>query len=276
MNILYKQISVLFITTLLLISCTEKIDIAVPNGGARLVIDASIGWVKGTTGKNQIIKLSTSTAYFDANPNTPATGAKVKVIKENDGTEFVFLDQGNGSYIATNFIPELNQTYVLEIVYNSKTYSATETLIPVVDITKVEQTISMEANEENVKVTIYFNDPANEANYYLGEFVPSFNPSLNLQPLEDRFTNGNQNFMEFEDKDLITGSTLVISLYGVSKQYYNFINLLLRQSDSGGGSPFQTTPVQLKGNCKNLADPNEEVLGYFRLGQVVRTTYTIN
>ncbi|WP_296382715.1 DUF4249 domain-containing protein [Winogradskyella sp.] len=275
MNIINKNINLLIIAILLLTSCTDTIDVAVPNGGTRLVVEASINWEKGTTGQNQIIKLSTSTAYFDANPDMPANGAIVLVTNENDGTQFTFQDQGNGEYITNNFIPELNHPYSLEIIFNGKTYSATETLISVVDISEIQQSINEEEGEENIEVSIYFNDPANEANYYLGEFIPSNNPKTNLEPLEDSFTDGNQNFIEFEDEDFIVGDTLEISLYGISEPYYNYINLLVNQSDSGG-SPFQTTPVQLKGNCKNLEDPNEEILGYFRLGEVVRATHIIN
>ncbi len=276
MNIKHKHICLFLITTLLLNSCTDVIDVNVPNGGARLVVDAAINWEKGTTGQNQVIKLSTSTAYFDTNPDAPVNGANVKITKENDGTEFVFQDQGSGNYIVTDFIPELNQTYSLEIIHNGKTYSAAEKLIPVVDITEVQQSISDIEGEENIKVTVFFDDPSNEKNYYLGEFIPSFNSLINLHPLEDSFTDGNQNFMEFEDEQFVAGNTLDISLHGISEQYYNFINLLVNQSDSEGEGPFQTTPVQLKGNCRSLTDPNEEVLGYFRLSEVVRTIYTIN
>ena len=82
------------------ISCTEVVDVNVPNAGPRLVVEASINWEKGTTGNNQTIKLSTSTAYFDSNPDAPVTGAIVTVIKDNDGTQFNFTDQNNALAIS--------------------------------------------------------------------------------------------------------------------------------------------------------------------------------
>ena len=276
MHTIYKQISLFLIAAPLLTSCTDTIDVDLPNGGARLVVEGSINWEKGTTGENQIIKLNTSTAFFDANTDVPAIGANVKVIKENDGAEFKFLGQGNGEYIANNFIPELNQSYSLEIFFNGKTYSATETLISVVDIAEVEQTTSKGDSDTDTEVTFYFNDPANAANYYLGQLNTSNNSGIDLEPLEDSFTDGSRNFMEFENENYVTGDVLGFSLHGISEQYYNFFNLLRNQSEAEGNGPFQTTPVQLKGNCKNLTDPNEEVLGYFKLSEVVRTTYVIN
>lgn len=269
-----RYISILLTSILFLVSCTKVIDVVVPDGGARLVVEASINWEKGTTGQNQIIRLTTSTAYFDSNPAVPVIGAVVKITKDNDGTEFVFQDQGDGNYRVTDFEPELNQQYSLEIIYNGETYVATETLTPVVAINDIEQATTQSGTSEEISVTIFFDDPANERNFYLGEFFSSIDPLLSLDPLNDSFTDGNQNFMEYENADLVAGNTVSISLYGISEQYYNFINLL--SSQAGGGGMFATVPAQLKGNCKNITNPNEEVLGYFRLSEVVKTTYTIN
>lgn len=274
MENIYKQLSIVLLTTLCLISCTENINVAVPNGGNRLIVEASMDWKKGTTGQNQRIKLSTSKAYFDTSPNTPVIEASVKVTKNDTGTEFIFQDQGNGIYTTTNFVPELNKSYSLQIIHNGKTYAATETMTPVVDISNVEQTISSNSNNSNTQVTIYFDDPANESNYYLGEFITPIEPLASWDPLSDNFTNGNQNSMEYENESFVVGTTINVNLYGISKRYYNYFNLLLTQSE-GAGSVFQTTPVRLKGNCKNIADPNEEVLGYFKLSEVATTSYVI-
>src|SRR5690606_32636237 len=110
------KLGILVIVIGLLNSCTDVIDVDVPNGGARLVVDASINWQKGTLGNTQTISLGESTAFFDNNPDVPVTGASVTVTKENDGSIFVFADQHNGTYTATDFVPELNTTYTLEIL----------------------------------------------------------------------------------------------------------------------------------------------------------------
>ncbi len=270
----YQYIGLLLLTVFVSTSCEDTIDVDVPNGGARLVVDASIAWEKGTSGQNQSIKLSTSTAYFDVNPDLPVTGANVKITKLDDGTEFNFQHSGNGIYTTGDFIPELNQDYELQIINDGKTYTGTETLVSVVDISNLEQTTDGGDSDDDIEVTIYFDDPADVHNYYLGEFIPSLDQLLTLEPLDDSFTDGNQNFLEYENEDFVAGTSVNINLYGISQQFYNYINILVNQQDGGG--PFATTPVQLKGNCKNIADPNEEVLGYFRLGEVDRRSVTIN
>ncbi len=53
-----------------------------------------------------------------------------------------------------------------------------------------------------------------------------------------------------------------------------YITLLQSQTDTNN-NPFPVTPAQLKGNCINVNNLNEEVLGYFRLGEIDIINYTI-
>ncbi|MEW7278239.1 DUF4249 domain-containing protein [Aquimarina sp. 2201CG1-2-11] len=273
MNRTYKHIAFL-ILIVFLNSCTDTVDVDVPNGGARLVVEASINWEKGTTGQTQTIKLSKTTAFFDNNPDIPVTGALVIVTKENDGLQFTFEDQNNGTYIATDFVPEIDQTYTLEILYNEQTYTATETLMSVTEINTIEQTIEGGGDEEEIQIKTFFDDPVNIENFYLGEFNSSVNPLLTLAALSDQFTDGNENFIEFDNEELVAGATVDVRIYGISESFYNYIDILIEQSGETDG-PFQTTPAQLKGNCINPNNLNEEVLGYFRLSEVVISSYAI-
>lgn len=274
MNRKYKYIALVVIVFSWLCSCTDTVDVNVPNGGARLVIEASINWEKGTSGQTQTIKLRKSTAFFDNNPDIPATGASVMITKEDDGLQFVFEDQNNGDYITTDFVPEIDQVYTLEIQYNGEIYTASETLMSVTEINDIEQTIEGDGGEEEIQIKVFFDDPIGVDNYYLGEFSSSVNPLLTLAALSDEFTDGSENFIEFDNEELVSGTTVDVSIYGISEQYFNFMDILIDQSGEIDG-PFQTTPVQLKGNCFNPNNPDEEVLGYFRLGEVVRTSYII-
>ena len=257
-------------------SCTDVIDVNVPNGGARLVVDASINWEKGTLGETQTIKLSESTAFFDNNPDVPVTGASVTITKDNDGTMFIFNDQNNGNYVTTNFAPELNASYSLEILYNGNTYTANETLIPVSTINSVVQGIEGSGDDTEIQLQVFFDDPADIANYYLGEFTPSNLPLPGLAVINDEFTDGNENFIENDNENYIAGVTVGVNIYGISQRYYDYISILIEQSGSDEGGPFATTPVQLQGNCININNSDDEVLGYFRLGEVDKTSYTIN
>lgn len=271
----------IFIKTLIFVlfcgfitSCTDVIDVDVPNGGERLVIDASIKWEKGTTGQDQTIILSKSTEYFSDNSFVGVVGALVQVTNNTTGDSFVFNDQADGNYTTSNFIPILNDTYTLTVVYDAETYTGTETLFSVSDITSIEQDVFSGFGEDEIQVRIFFDDPAGIHNYYTAEFISPHIPFRDLTTRDDEFSDGNENFIEFDDEDLVAGDVVTISLHGVSEHYYNYATILENQAGENG--PFSSTPVQLTGNCKNLNNPDEEVLGYFRLGEVDTIDYTIN
>ncbi len=268
----YYSISLVLI--LILASCTKVIDVSVPNGGERLVIEASIVWEKGTSGKSQTIKLSKSTEYFASDRDIAATGAIVKVTNTTSNDVFNFIDQGDGTYTTNNFIPILNNQYELEIQYNGNTYNATETFTSVAEVTRVEQKKITGFDGDQISVLAYFKDPGSIKNYYLAAFTTSSQPLINLETTNDEFYDGNENFIEYDGETLKIGDTVLISLHGVSENYYNYMEILTAQLGDGG--PFQTVPARLKGNCINKNNLNEEVLGFFRLSEESKISYTVN
>ena len=279
--ITFLRIIIVIIINIVLISCTDVIDVEVPTAAPRLVIEASLDWEKGTIGNEQIIKLSTSTPYFDSEINNIVIGASVKVSNDNDGTEFVFDDQNNGNYKITNFIPVLNQSYTLEVVYNGEIYIAHENLLPVVDIVDIYQSKEVGSDDEALEVNLDFNDPSEEGNYYLFKVQEQADSLPHFLDISDEFTNGNliSVFYEREEDEDINqeefkpGDIVDIKFYGISEQYYNYIGLLIQQYESVG-DPFSTIPVALRGNCTNMTNPVNYAFGYFRLTQVVKESYT--
>ncbi|WP_106794336.1 DUF4249 family protein [Aquimarina sp. Aq78] len=277
----YLRITI-FLFTIIFTSCEDVIDVDVQTAPARLTIEASLDWEKGTTGNNQTIKLSTSTAYFDTTSNTSVTGASVKVTNDSSGVEFVFTDQNNGEYTTTEFVPVLNQSYTLEVIYNGENYSAKETLMPVVDIKEVSQSTEDGFDDEVLEVNLKFDDPKDEDNYYLFRFKEVGDLLAEFEDFDDEFANGNEiswYYEKEEDTETKTeefkpGDVVNIDLYGISEGYYNYIRILIEQSEGLG--LFSATPVALKGNCINLDNAKNYANGYFRVTQVSRRTYTFN
>ena len=269
----------ILILTITFNSCEDVIDVEVPIAPPRLVVEASLDWEKETSGNNQNIKLSLSSPYFSNTPNSAVSGAKVKVTNNNDKTEVIFLDQGDGNYITTAFKPFLNQSYTLEIEYKNEIYLATETLTPVTNITNIYQSTENGFDDEAIEINISFSDPKDEENYYLTKFHDRKDLLAEFFPDSDEFTNGNEMTFFYEkieddkDKELRPGDIVDIHLYGISEQYYNFISLLIAQSNDHG--LFSTTPANVKGNCINITTKNNYAYGYFRLTQVDKHVYVV-
>ncbi len=252
-----------------------------PTGRTRLVIEASIDWKKGTSGNNQIIKLSTSMPYFDIPSINSVTGASVKVTNANTDEEFVFTDQNDGTYSTSSFVPIVGNRYDLEVIYNNETYTASETLIAVPDINSITQSVEGGFDDELLEVNVYFDDPIDEENYYLISYFEAGDLFPYLGDISDEFLNGNEihDFFEKDDDEdnnqapFQAGDTVNINLYGISERYYNYIRLLIEQYYSGG-DPFSSTGAQIRGNCINETTEDNYAYGYFRVTQLIKTSYT--
>ncbi|TYB79632.1 DUF4249 domain-containing protein [Bizionia myxarmorum] len=268
-----KHIFFIILIALSFSSCEEVIDVDLPTTDPKLVIDASINWIKGTSGSAQEIKLSLTAPYFESTV-PPANNADV-FITDSNNINYNFVEDGtSGIYINTYFVPILNTQYKLTINYNNEIYTATETLLGVSEFDFIEQNLEGGITGEDTEIKAFFTDPVNEENYYLFEFTPSLPVTKTMSVLQDKFVNGNQIFGYYVEEDLIVNESVIIRNYGVSKRFYEFMFILLQQTASGGG-PFETQPATVRGNCINTTNQANYPLGYFRLSEVVEITYTI-
>ncbi len=269
-----KRLLYIFLLCLPFFTCEEVVDLNLKTAEPRLVIDASLNWIKDTDGRTQYIKLSLTAPYYNTTV-PPATGARITITDDNNNS-FEFIEEGNtGIYTNLNFIPEINGVYNLTITYNNEIYVATESLKPVVAIESVEQKNDGGFSGEDTEIKAYYTDPKNIKNYYLFEFIKTNSNILSLDVYEDEFTDGNRIFAFYSDDTLESGDELIIKNYGISQQYFEFMNILLAQSDNNSGAPFQTQPATIRGNCINQTNPDHYPLGYFRASEVAVFQYTI-
>lgn len=269
-----KKIITLFLIVLVFTNCEDVIDVNLNTAEPRLVIDASINWFKNTSGNEQSIKLTLTAPFFnDSVP--PANNAIVSITDANNNI-FNFTEDGEtGIYRNNNFIPAINNTYVLTIIYEGETYTATETLKSVVPIDYVEQNDEGGFSGEDIELKAFYTDPVNIENYYFFEFISDIAVIPTLEVYEDRFTDGNQIFGFYTEEDLATNDIVTIRNYGVSEQFYDYMFILLQQGSEESGGPFETQPATVRGNCINNTNPENYPFGYFRLSEVDELIYTV-
>ena len=269
-----KKLYILIIISLIFSSCEDVVSVDVPTEPPRLVIDAAINWFSGTTGNEQAIKLSLSAPFFDTEI-PPANGANVSIQDENNNT-FNFIEDGtSGIYRNSNFAPVLNQTYELTIIYENETYRATETLLPVAEIEFIEQENEGGFSGDEIEIKAFYNDPPNIENFYFFEFTNDIPTIPTLEVYDDEFTDGNEIFAFYSDEDLESGNISTIRNFGVSERFHNFMTILLEQTSVEGGSPFETQPATVRGNCINTTNPDNFPFGYFRLSQANEFIYLV-
>lgn len=263
--------SLLFIFALS--GCEETVDLDLDTQAPRLVIDASIDWVKDTDGSQQTIRLTTTAAYYT--PSVPAvTGASVTVANSS-GDIFTFAeDIGTGNYICNDFVPVIGEIYSLTVVHEGQTYTAQETMIAAPDILAIEQDDEGGFLGDEVEVKFFYQDEAMPGNHYLVRFETDDLPFPDIEAISDEFINGNQTFEIFSTEDLGPGDDVAIRIYGISERYYDYMLKLLLMT-GGSGGPFATAPATVRGNLVNQTDESNFALGFFRLSEVDRADYQV-
>lgn len=270
---IFKYTLLLFIL-ISLSSCQDVIDVNLNTAQPKLVVDASIKWEKGTTGNEQKIKLTTTTDYY-SNVIPVVSGATV-FITNQDNDIFSFVETPNtGEYVCTNFIPEIDKNYVLTVIYNGETFTASEILKSVPDIISIEQREDLGFVGDEVGVKINFQDNPDQENQYLFRFETEINALAEFNVLDDRFAQGNVMFALYSNPDLKVNDIINFKLYGISKQYYNYMNILIGITGDNTGSPFSTPPATVRGNIINQTNENNFALGYFNLSETKSVEYTI-
>jgi effector-binding domain-containing protein len=203
------------------------------------------------------------------------SGATVSV-KSSNNVNYLFVEVPNtGEYRCTTFKPLLGETYTLTVAYKGETYSAAETMQSVSRIENVTQKNNGGFSGKDFQIEVTFRDPVAK-NFYMSRFFANISKVPSYSILKDEYTNGNVKNWLFSDPDLKVGSTIDIIHYGVSEEYYNYMNKIISiSSSSGGGSPFQTPPATVRGNIINQKNINNYALGYFSVSEIDVRNVTI-
>ncbi len=256
------------------IGCEEVVDVGLDTAEPKIVIDAYLKWDKGTTGNEQMIRLSMTAPYYSE--NVPAVSDAIVTVTTSDGTIFNFVEDGNtGFYYCMDFIPVLNSEYFLTVSVDGQIYQASEILKPAPDISSLEQNNDGGFTGDEIEVKAFFTDDIATDDYYLFRFKTDYFAIPEYDVIEDRFFNGNEIFALYSDEDLSAGDELTIGIAGISQRYYNYMNILLSIAGGNGGSPFQSPPATVRGNIVNTTNPDDYPLGYFALSEVDNEVYVV-
>lgn len=263
-----------FFTSLFFASCEEVVDVELDTADPKLVIEAAINWEKGTKGIDQTIKLTTTTGYFEN--VIPTVSGAIIYIEDSHKERFNFIEiKKTGQYVCNNFKPIIDEQYTLTVISRGNRYIGTETLKSVAPITRIEQNNQGGFTGKDIEIKAFYDDPADTTNYYLYKYLYSNKIKSTFYVDEDKFFNGNEFFSLSDDEDLQIGNDIEITHYGISKQYYNYMNILVSIAGSSVGGPFQSPPATVKGNMVNVTNKDNYPLGYFSLSETSTKKYKI-
>lgn len=279
--------------------CEDVIEVDLPPAEPRLVVEGLIRVDREEPFLPVRIALRESAGFFDPVPATQAEVALIYVERfENGdliGTFTCSLAEetpGSGVYIpdpnATfdqripTFFLEDDVRFTLQIRYRDRQYLAQTWYTPVVPMDYVLQGRATLQNGDETEVIVGFTDPPVETNYYLFDFGQA-----QYLTTEDTFYQGQFfQFSYFYEDPIEPGTELTIGILGADKAFYDYMRLLIEQSDQQG--PFQTPVASARGNVVDVTDidntdrfdntdrPESFPLGYFAVVQQQQRTLTIN
>lgn len=256
-------------------SCEDVVNIDVPDGKPRLVVDASFEVYLNETPIDYggYLRLTLSAPFFDENV-PPVSDATVFITNLEDNTIINFEESENlGFYSPVNdaiINPELNSRYELTVIYNNETYKAITEIFPSVPIDSIEQGDGTLFEGDETEIIVAFTDDGARDDFYLFDF--DFNL---LEVSEDRFYQGEAFNFSYFYENLAAGQEITIKILGIDERYFNYAGLLIEQSNQNDAGPFQTPPVPLRGNIINTTNLGNYALGYFNLSEANRFQFTI-
>lgn len=259
--------------------CERVVNISLPEGTKQLVVEARIERVQGDVNGRQLVRLTTTDAYFSNSAPPPARGALVQ-IADDAGHIVVFAESSTepGAYRTSDLVGETGRRYTLTIDYSGERYQSVETLVPVAPIDSLYFAVTKNSigNVDLLRATIDLRDPRGVKNFYLwdqlvdGVRLVSGDSAFRSRAVgADEFQDGHHitAYQPYEAVGLKSGQLVVMRQTGLSEQSYRYYTALSDQTQNSG-SPFDVGLTSVRGNVANLTNPSHLPLGYFMAGEV--------
>ena len=234
-------------------SCQEVIHVDLNTALPKLIIEANISDQDGP----YTVLLSQTVSFDQNNDFPPVSGADVQ-INDNKGNIDTLVEINPGTYRTTRMHGFSGRTYTLTVKSRNMVYTAISTMPSPVSIDTLITKYRIGSVDKLLSVSFY--DPKGIDNYYrILEKITNIQPVQGrvIQPvlgtiMMDGLLDGTRiNVQTFNQPDLYTGDSVIVSLQCIDKNVYNFF---MSAFQSGNMSTTVSNPVS---NISNGA------LGYF-------------
>ncbi|MEO0571800.1 MAG: DUF4249 family protein [Bacteroidota bacterium] len=299
-----KRLRVFFgLILFILLGCEDVIDVDVPEPETRLVVNGIVRVDPTQEFVPVEIRVTESSGFFEENTITQLESAVILVGERDPDDPFnasfgtsvlVESEPGSGIYIPS-YIPGTdtddrirtefltpNTEFFLVVTHKGRRFAGQTLYSPTVPIDNLEQGDGTLFSGDEKEVIVTFTDIPEEQNFYVFDF--DFG---NFLGVDDQFIDGQEfTFSYFYDEELDPGTIVDISILGADQQFFNYINLLVEQTENDGGI-FETPAATVRGNMfdvtgldnieifDNLGRPDSFALGYFAVVEEAKSTIVV-
>jgi hypothetical protein len=273
-----RLLFILSVLSLIWSSCQEVITVELPNQEPKLIVDALIRIDTSVSSTLVSIAIRQTSDFFgEISPVSVDQITMSNLDNPGNNTDQVLDETEPGSGIYQQFFSteELaRDRWFLQINYQGEFYVAESLMqysVPIDQLTIGDGSLF---TEESTELLVRYTDIADREDYYLFDYGND-----DFFASEDVFYDGQQfEFSYFYEEQFDPGDTLTVSIMGIDRDFFNYMNLL-REQNEGGFGPFATPAVSVRGNLinatdidnnnnyNNVYDPDNFALGYFAIVQ---------
>lgn len=243
-NLIYIFVSILAISA---VSCTKVIDIDLNEEDQKIVIEGTV--LEGDTTHRVHI---TKTLNFDQSEAYPVVDNAVVTVVDNLGNTGTFTSVGNGWYELTSYPGVPGRTYVLNVVSDGKTYTASSKMPDILTMDFIDVTYLPFGVDTFINVTPVRLDQANISNYYSFEIIINDTLQKGIYVQNDQFADGNYMYEPIFGPNFKKLDTVIVRMANIDRPVYDYFYQLSTNTSGQGATP--ANPVSnFSGGC----------LGYF-------------
>ncbi|MTI30829.1 DUF4249 domain-containing protein, partial [Xanthovirga aplysinae] len=261
-----KRFLLLFLFVLMFSACEDVVDLHLPQGESRLVVE---GIITNLAPPYQV-KLSRMISYDAGDGNPPEVGAEVS-ITDDLGNTILLEEKVDGVYetIENSMQGQIGRTYTLHIItdegeeYESKPELLKE--VPAIESINYTYQEAGGFSEEGYVIDIVTSLQKGDRRFFRWKLYQNdhlFNDPFDINIADDRLVEGKEEIkLDFPFWVFQIGDTAKVEQASLSEAAYDFW-FQMREQTNGGG-PFSTPPAPIQGNIHNVENSNDYALGFF-------------
>ena len=253
-----------------LTSCTDVIDLDLPQGAPLLAVDGQIT----DQPTPPVVTLTSTQGYYDASTPPPVRGATL-TLTDDRGISDQLRETTPGRYVGSGtLLGRIGGHYRLIISAGNQTYRAETEIRPTPGIDSLVTKLKKDDGflDDGYYVAYYGPELAGVGDFYRFKVYKNgvlFNKSEDLIVRSDELVDGRYiNDVELNIRPFKAGDRVRVELNTIPRDYFYFLNEVTAQINNQG--LFATSPANVRTNVYNQdAAANKAAVGYFA-GYTVR------
>ncbi|MBN9384200.1 MAG: DUF4249 domain-containing protein [Chitinophagaceae bacterium] len=245
-----KNILFLLAALVIFVACTKTITPNLNTTAQQFYIQGAVSDTMGP----YYVSIVNSVGFYDSSIYPGVSGATVTITDSTSGLRDALTETNTGLYVTHSLIQGIpGHTYLLNVLLNGKTYTASSTMPQPVTLDSVTFDLS---DPKQILAVANYQDPPGIVNFY--KYTMTINGTVDKRFLtfEDRLSDGRyiRDNIDADTGEVKKNDFVRLSLVGIDKNVYTFLHEAEQIAYNNAGLVAPANPQSnISGGC----------LGYF-------------